>query len=85
MAYSIARLLAFGSGRRGCVGETVTKNRLFLLLTAILQRYTLLPGDKKVLPHLEPHDYIEAGAGIGPGHLKIRAVLRKTITHNADQ
>jgi len=37
--------LAFSSGKRGCPGEALAKNELFIFVTSILQKYAVLPTE----------------------------------------
>uniref|UniRef100_A0A2K5LN80 Cytochrome P450 family 21 subfamily A member 2 n=1 Tax=Cercocebus atys TaxID=9531 RepID=A0A2K5LN80_CERAT len=48
-----SRALAFGCGARVCLGEPLARLELFVVLTRLLQAFTLLPpGD--ALPSLQP-------------------------------
>ncbi len=51
------RLLNFGIGRRKCVGDTFAKNRLFLLVTLLLQKFKFLPAEGHPTPRHDPREY----------------------------
>ncbi len=51
------RVLLFGAGRRHCAGEKFAKNRLFLLLTMLLQKFKFLPAVGFPKPKHDPHEY----------------------------
>ena len=42
------RLFAFGAGPRVCIGEVFTMTRLFLILTAIIQKFDLEQPEPKI-------------------------------------
>ncbi|XP_070562376.1 cytochrome P450 1A5-like isoform X1 [Ptychodera flava] len=44
----------FSTGCRMCVGETLTRNEMFLILTCLFQQFTLSPVKGKGKPSLEP-------------------------------
>ncbi len=52
------RLFMFGAGRRSCPGEQFAKNRIFILLTMMLQRFRFLPAPGEQEPQTDPHDYM---------------------------
>ncbi|XP_072014690.1 cytochrome P450 2J4-like [Amphiura filiformis] len=62
--------LIFGAGRRSCMGENIAKMELFIFLSHILHRYTLLKGDEEI--NLKP----KAGGVLKPHPYKIRAIER---------
>jgi len=55
---------AFGSGMRACLGESLAKARLFLVIVAMLQKFDILDDDTEPLvtadPRLFPFDVILA-------------------------
>lgn len=63
--------LAFSAGKRGCLGEPLAKQELFLFFATLLQRFTFsaVPGE---LPSLEP----VMGFTYSPEKFKIMAVPR---------
>ncbi len=54
----LLNLLIFGGGRRQCPGEQFVKNRIFLLVTMMLQRFKFLPSEGEPKPQTDPHDYM---------------------------
>ncbi len=51
------RLLPFSAGRRQCPGEAFAKNRLFILVTLLLQKYKFLPAEGHPQPQHDPREY----------------------------
>ncbi len=51
------RVLIFGAGRRQCEGEIFAKNRLFILVTMMLQKYKFLPAEGFPKPRHDPREY----------------------------
>ncbi|XP_021377686.1 cytochrome P450 2J6-like [Mizuhopecten yessoensis] len=45
--------LAFSLGKRVCMGETMARMELFLILTSLVQRFELLPEHQDCLPSLD--------------------------------
>ena len=75
-AYSLDRLLAFGASRRVCVGENLAKNRLFLMVTSLLQHFEFLPADPDQLPKHDPREY-DTGFLIKPQQYFVKLVPRQ--------
>ncbi len=69
------RNVAFGCGRRACVGENLARNRAFLFLACLMQKFTLTPADGHPLPPQDPREYA-AGLSIRPKPYVISAKLR---------
>ena len=67
------RLMAFGAGRRVCVGEVLARNRLFLLVTSLLQRFHFKAEADDKLPVFDPREY-ESGAVLTPPLYKVRLI-----------
>ena len=65
--------LPFSAGRRGCPGYPLAKTQLFMFLSAILQRFTLLPEDSNCLPTVAG----SRGATRYPHRFKMRLQKRK--------
>ncbi|CAD5124689.1 DgyrCDS12954 [Dimorphilus gyrociliatus] len=73
-------LFAFGAGRRVCLGETLAKNRLFLVIGALVQNYKFLPGNgKDIGEDVDPRDY-KFGIVLNPGDLNVRMIRRNGKT-----
>lgn len=66
------RLMAFGAGRRVCLGETLAKNRLFLFGTALLQHFAFTRDPNSTLISYEPRDFT-LGIVLHPGSFKVIA------------
>ncbi len=58
------RLLPFGGGRRRCAGETFARNRLFILVVQLLQRYKFLPAQGHPRPRHDPREYFRRSSSI---------------------
>ncbi|XP_045157633.2 cytochrome P450 2B19-like [Mercenaria mercenaria] len=52
------RIATFSVGRRVCAGKDIAFNRMFLYLTNILQRFSLLPPEFSTLPSADPRGYV---------------------------
>ena len=55
--FSIFSLMPFGAGRRVCAGEAMARNRMFLFITTLLQRFHFLPDPDEPLPECDPNHY----------------------------
>ena len=75
--FLFGRLLAFGAGRRVCPGEAIAKNRLFLLITSLLQRFTILPPEGAPLPDYDPRHF-KPSIVARPDDYQIRMIPRST-------
>ncbi len=51
------RVLQFGAGRRQCAGEVFARNRLFILITLMLQKFKFLPAEGHPRPQHDPREY----------------------------
>lgn len=69
-------LFPFGAGRRVCLGETLAKNRLFLVTSALIQRYKILPGGDKERQEVDPRKYTN-GVVLNPGPVNVKMMKRK--------
>ena len=74
------RLLPFGAGRRGCPGEVLAKNRLFLIMSSIVQNFTIKPKSEAERPDHDPRTYVP-GLPIHPKDYEICAISR-TVNHS---
>ena len=70
------RLLAFGGGKRNCIGEVFGKNRIFLFLTYLLQRFSFVPAEGKPLPVDDPRKFVPQIV-IRPPPYKLRIIRRE--------
>ncbi len=71
----LCRLLCFGAGRRQCPGEVLAKNRLFLVVTSLLQKFKFLPGKDRDKPKHDPRDF-QPGFQISIKPYQVQAVPR---------
>ncbi|XP_045191775.2 steroid 17-alpha-hydroxylase/17,20 lyase-like [Mercenaria mercenaria] len=55
---NMRRIAIFSVGRRICLGKDIAFNRIFLYITNILQKFTLLPPDSCTLPDADPREYV---------------------------
>ena len=51
------RNFLFGAGRRVCTGETLAKNRIFLFIACLLQKFKFLPVKGEKVPNHDPRTY----------------------------
>ncbi len=51
------RMMIFGAGQRLCPGEIFAKNRLFILVTMMLQKYKFLVAEGFPKPRHDPREY----------------------------
>ncbi len=70
------RIMSFSAGKRKCPGEFFARNRLFILLTMMLQKFKFLPAEGHPLPKHDPREYdVRLNLIIKP--YKLSAHLRK--------
>ncbi|KAK3599438.1 hypothetical protein CHS0354_036454 [Potamilus streckersoni] len=69
-------LVSFGVGERSCPGENLAKTRMFLCLTALVQKFDILPPDVGTLPSDDPRTF-PFGASLKPPAYNMRAVARR--------
>jgi len=69
------KLLPFGAGRRVCPGEALAKNRLFLFVACLAQKFNFLPEDESNIPTADPRSY-SIGLPLCPARFKIRVLPR---------
>ena len=71
-----SRLLPFGAGRLVCAGEVLAKNRMFLIMSGIVQNFTFKPKSETEKPDHDPRNYI-SGFVMNPKDYEVCAVARK--------
>ena len=73
MTVFVCSFFAFGAGRRVCVGEVMSKNRLFLLFTRILQKFTIQADS--IPPISDPRKF-QPGFVMLPQRYKVKFIPR---------
>ena len=73
----LCRLLPFGAGRRGCPGEVLARNRLFLIVACLAQKFTFEEAEEHVIAHKCDPRYYAPGLAIKPRPYKLRAIPRE--------
>lgn len=76
------RLLAFGAGRRVCLGEALAKNRLFLFATSLLQTFSFEDAELSSTVDLDPRQF-SLGIVLHPQRFKIKAVKRTSTVEDS--
>ncbi len=51
------RVFTFGYGKRLCIGDAFSRNRIFILLAMLLQKFELVPAAGYPLPRHDPREY----------------------------
>ena len=54
----VRNLIPFGVGHRSCMGVSMTYDRMFLLITTLLQHHELAPPSGQSLPTHDPRELI---------------------------
>lgn len=67
-------VLTFGIGKRSCIGEIIARVRIFLYVTAVLQRFTL-EATEKTMPSADPRGF-QPGFILMPQPYTLRVVPR---------
>lgn len=52
-------MLAFGIGKRSCIGEVFARSRMFLFIATLMQLATVIEPDGKSLPDLVPTEMLQ--------------------------
>lgn len=52
-------MLAFGIGKRSCIGEVFARSRMFLFIASLMQLATVIEPDGKSLPDLVPTEMLQ--------------------------
>ena len=60
-----------------CVGENLARNRLFLMVTSLLQHFEFLPADPDQPPKYDPREYDSGGPLIAPEQYFVKIVPRQ--------
>ncbi|XP_017894409.1 PREDICTED: steroid 21-hydroxylase [Capra hircus] len=64
--------LAFGCGARVCLGESLARLELFVVLLRLLQAFTLLPPPGGALPSLQPDPYCGVNLKVQPFQVRLQ-------------
>ncbi|XP_025123633.1 steroid 21-hydroxylase isoform X3 [Bubalus bubalis] len=64
--------LAFGCGARVCLGESLARLELFVVLLRLLQAFTLLPPPVGALPSLQPDPYCGVNLKVQPFQVRLQ-------------
>jgi len=51
---NLTSFMPFGMGKRVCMGETLARHTMFTFMTAMMQRYSLMPAEKHEIPEIKP-------------------------------
>ena len=78
MSFLFCRFMPFGAGTRVCVGESLAKNRLFLAVVAIVNRFEICPQLKGSKTPCDPRTYTFGGL-LTPKSFTMRAVRRSDL------
>jgi cytochrome P450 len=71
---STDKLFAFGFGKRACIGEGLARDTIFLILTALIQKYQFILPENEPKPSLIPL----MGFTAPPTHFNVKIAPRKT-------
>ncbi|KAJ8297795.1 hypothetical protein KUTeg_024326 [Tegillarca granosa] len=72
--------LAFGIGKRACIGEIFARNRIFLFLASMMQHFTFESEDGNIPDMLDPRNMVAFAIRM-PQRYKCKAIKRnKRIT-----
>lgn len=69
------RVLAFGIGKRSCIGEVFARSRMFLFIATLMQLATVIEPDGKSLPDLVPTEMLQK-TFLQPQPFEVRFKLR---------
>ena len=64
--------LAFGCGARVCLGESLARLELFVVLLRLLQAFTLLPPPVGALPSLQPDPHCGVNLKVQPFQVRLQ-------------
>ncbi|XP_055447965.1 steroid 21-hydroxylase isoform X2 [Psammomys obesus] len=66
------RTVSFGCGARVCLGESLARLELFVVLARLLQAFTLLPPPGGALPSLQPPPHSGVNLSIHPFQVRLQ-------------
>ena len=67
--------MAFGAGKRNCIGEALAKPRLFLLLSSLLQMFKFVADEDQPLPPGDPCSF-DMEFTLIPNKFHLKALIR---------
>ncbi|CAH1772275.1 unnamed protein product [Owenia fusiformis] len=70
------KVLAFGAGRRVCMGEVLAKVRIFLTLTQLLHKFVFLPDDPERVIPFDMKSFVNTPMALMAPKFKIIAKVR---------
>ena len=68
--------MAFGAGKRNCIGEALAKPRLFLMVASLVQRFQFVADENHPLPSVDPRSF-ELEFLVVPNSFHLRAIIRE--------
>ena len=68
-------VMAFGGGKRNCIGEALAKPRLFLLLASLVQRFKFVADEDHPLPSVDPRS-CALSSTLVPNRFHLKALIR---------
>ncbi|KAJ8320952.1 hypothetical protein KUTeg_002539 [Tegillarca granosa] len=68
--------LAFGIGKRACIGEVFAKNRIFLFLASMMQHFTFESEDGNIPEIMDPTNMVQSAVRM-PQRYKCKAIERR--------
>ncbi|XP_021511543.1 steroid 21-hydroxylase isoform X1 [Meriones unguiculatus] len=78
-----SRTVSFGCGARVCLGESLARLELFVVLARLLQAFTLLPPPGGALPSLQPPPHPGVNLSIHP--FQVRLQPRNRVSQDQGQ
>ena len=64
-----SRIFSFSAGQRRCPGEQFGKNRIFMMVVMMLQKFKFVQAEGEPAPQTDPHNYM---FGINPYKIQVQ-------------